>query len=220
MGNDENKNEEEQEEGKEIFLTRKMAMYIICGALLGVLIILCIFRGCSISKATKNVQITQVDKTEQNSGVEIATEGSLDSTKNAENATENSVPATVAPQENSADFSDDLDSDVSETVENMPEITGAEASKEDFTKSGMSLSECNDPTFGKVQNASATVIEKTVLECDTSYIYRVTLKSEAIGEYYYFCPRKTYDNLVVDDFVTVEYQIGEDSKISVCSITK
>lgn len=220
MGNDENNNEEEQEEGKEIFLTRKMTMYIICGALLGVLIILCIFRGCSISKATKNVQITQVDKTKQNSGVEIATEGSLDSAKNSENTTEKSVPATVAPEENSADFSEDLESDVPETVENMPEITGAEASKGDFTESGMFVSECSDPTFGTVQNASATVVEKTVLECDTSYIYRVTLKSEAIGEYYYFCPRKTYDNLVVDDFVTVEYQVGEDSKISVCSITK
>lgn len=215
------------EEKSEIAVSRRFALIAGILGLGALLIVLIFFRSCTISKVVKSSENVQTVISDQNSSVETTSNDSINSMKNAENSGDLTVSVTAPPVNNSGTKSEEtitedekVNEDVAKNEVDEAKDYTTDVESEVYSDNRMYVSECGEPKLGSKKTVSATVEGKSILECDSSYIYRVSFSCSSLGEFYYFCPRKTYENLKEGEFADVEYQTDSNGKISVCSVTK
>lgn len=85
------------------------------------------------------------------------------------------------------------------------------------------LEKVEEPSLGELREVTAAVLSKNVFKMGKTYGYMIELvvvNNDKEIELNYFCPRKTYDALVIGDTVMVQYQSSEDGIISIASVSR
>lgn len=227
---EENKNFEQeqhgQEEEKPVSLGKKKTGLIVIAFLIVLILILCMVRGCSVTrevKGTQNQQQTQSqvnNSQQQQQQIAKTTETQKNSeTKEAVNSESTKVSETTSNGTVSSSESSE------KSVENVESSVGSSTNINSANTNDNNVPvEVSSPELGNSIESSGMVSGKHTYSWGTSYLYEVSLVivtgdgNSIVGNY--FCPKNTYDNLSMGDSLSVTYQLDGQNNISISTISK
>lgn len=142
-------------------------------------------------------------------GVAISSTGGASPVENTENA-ENAVESASG---DSGSLADSMYYDPSKLESGSVEESSGEIRNV--------LVPVKEPVLDEVYAMEAVIEAKNVYRVGSSYVYSVNMSIEGLENHIgYYCPRKTYDALVVGDIVSVEFQMDNNDTVSVVSVSK
>ena len=207
----------------------KKAGITIFSLIITLVIILLTVRGCSFSKKTdenvsKNNQNNVVLQGENNSSEKETSKNEEDKNvpPSTENSTSNSINKGVE------------DSEKADTGIGAEKVESSNSPKEDKDKetseggtsdlADVSFEKIDEPILKNNEQIEALVAGKdSYILNEKSYAYSISIIFPKEGEYEiinYFCPKKTYDAVSSGESIKVDYQLDENGKISITSISK
>lgn len=224
MGDNEYKdNYKEEEEVEPVKLSKKVTCTICVIVVFILIIVLFCVRGCSITKKVKS----STNQSDTTIAVQESTE--LSTTKEGE-ATEKFVENSANSEDmnsglsNENNSSENLVKNEDEEVIEEEKVTSEAEIEQGAENKGIGLTEVQELALNEEVNATGLVSSKVVYRVDNSYLYEVkiiTLKGDNDSiTCKYYCPKKTWDALVVGDSVSITYQTDTNGNTSVTSISK
>jgi len=207
----------------------KKAGITVFSLMITLVIILLTVRGCSFSKKTeqndsKNNQNSVVLQGENNSsGKETF---SKEEGEKVPSSTQNSPSNT----ENKGGESSKK-GDVENSGEKVENKNTASASKKEETSNGgtsesgkLGIEKVDEPVLKGINETEALVSGKSSYMLDgKSYVYSIKIilpQGEGFDIIDYFCPKKTYDAVSSGESIKLDYQVDEEGRISINSISK
>ena len=207
----------------------KKAGITIFSLIITLVIILLTVRGCSFSKKTdenvsKNNQNNVVLQGENNSSEKETSKNEED--KNVPPSTENSTLNSI-----NKGVEDSEKADTGIGAEKVESNNSSKESKDKETSEGgtsdladVSFEKIDEPILKNNEQIEALVAGKdSYILNEKSYAYSISIIFPKEGEYEiinYFCPKKTYDAVSSGESIKVDYQLDENGKISITSISK
>lgn len=220
-----NSNTFTEEEVEPVRLSKKTTVSICIGLVIILIIILICFKGCSITKKVENTSNSS-DSTNsvQQSEVSITTNDGENSEKNVEKSSDSEeVDSSLLDKPNTTEKSE-----VSERSTEVPKkesnvSSNSTSQNSNKGNSPTNLEEVSEPVLSDIVTTKGLISSKHVYKLDDTYVYGVkilTLQGEESVTCKYFCPKKTWDALIVGDSVSVSYQVDSIGSTSVVSISK
>lgn len=202
-----------EHEVEPVTLSKKQTGFFVVGVLFLLIIVAYLLRGCSIAKeAEKTVQNKEPVKTQSEISTSGVSNSGDSSSKILENTAENvEVSPTLSEENNLGESSEVIESEDS-TVQDVSETNYS------------SLMAISEPKLGEVASATQGIVKsKNVYFYNNSYIYNIDIlfvaQDTTVKECSYFCPKKTYDALVISQPVHVDYQMDSQGNVSIISIS-
>lgn len=212
-----------QEEEKPVSLGKEKTGLIVIAFLVVLILVLCMIRGCSVTREVKGSQNQQQSQVNNNQQQQQSTKtGEVQKTSenrevvNSENTkgSETTSDNAVTPSESSE-----------KSVENVESSVGSSENTNSTNINDSNVPvEVSSPVLGNSIESSGMVSGKHTYSWGTSYLYEVSLVivtgegNSIVGNY--FCPKNTYDNLNMGDSLSVTYQLDDQNNISISTISK
>lgn len=225
-----NPNGDGTEDVQPVHFSKKKTGIIIIFFIVLVIIILLTVRSCSLQKkvtVTQNKEVTTEVQTTEDQGV---VNGGDVSPENSEKVPSDSGSNTSLPEEVKVGDSEGSSQQTQQQEVSQPLVEGEvvkpveETPTEDVPVSQSFEELAIMPALGEQWTSTGIVSGLYVYKVNNSYTYGVNILIPENNDAYiictYFCPKKTYDALKLQDSVSVTYQKDTQGNISVYSISK
>lgn len=207
----------------------KKAGITIFSLIIMLVIILLTVRGCSFSKKTEQNSI-------QNNQSSVVLQGENNSSEKETSSDEEGEKVSSSTQNSPSNTENkgvegSKKEDVGSSAENLENKNTFSVNKMEGSNNG-GTSESKNPSIEKVDEPilkgsneiEALVSGKNSYMLDgVSYVYSISIIFPKDGEYdivNYFCPKKTYDAVSSGESIKLDYQMDEEGRVSINSISK
>lgn len=234
--------EVKEPEVTEVKMSKGKAGLVILAMILGLFILIVTIRGCSLSKEVNNTSNNQSTENTSNEEANISTKtgeeeenisknsttseesntGSTEKSNNSKNEVVEEEEDSTKSEEKIAESEEDVDEVENDKSSNNK---GSNINKNNTFTEEEGMVQVAEPSLGNARTTTAMVSSKQVYKInDSSYAYSVNLViltgTNTTVTVEYFCPRKTYDAIVIGDSLSVEYQMDSFGAISISSVSR